>query len=104
MARLRSPLFTRHLLTHIAAIFAAVVIASASGKEFAYESNEWRNGVFTYALLEGLKSKSADRNSDGQITVSELKDYVTQRVQFLTSGKQTPTSRRENLDFDFRVW
>ena len=29
MARLRSPLFTRHLLTHIAAIFAAAVIASA---------------------------------------------------------------------------
>jgi len=82
----------------------AVVIASASGKEFAYESNEWRNGVFTYALLEGLKSKSADRNGDGRITVSELKDYVTQRVQFLTGGKQTPTSRRENLDFDFRVW
>ena len=29
MAQLRSPLFTRHLLTHIAVIFAAAVIASA---------------------------------------------------------------------------
>jgi len=37
-------------------------------------------------------------------TVSQVRDYVVGKVQALTDGKQTPTSRRENLDNDFRVW
>jgi hypothetical protein len=37
----------------------AVVISSASGTGFAFESPEWNNSVFTYALLQGLKSKTA---------------------------------------------
>jgi uncharacterized caspase-like protein len=80
-----------------------VAISSASGREFAYESSEWKNGVFTYALLEGLRTKSADLNRDGRVSVSELKEYVTRRVQQLTNGKQTPTSRRENLENDFII-
>src|SRR5262249_35834491 len=50
----------------------AAVISSASGDEFALEGEQWRNGVFTYALLNGLKSGKADRNGDGQVSVSEL--------------------------------
>jgi hypothetical protein len=56
--------------------------------QYAYEDQQWQNGVFTY----------------GEIRVSELKDYVTAKVQKLTQGRQTPTSRRENLEFDFRVF
>ncbi|MBI5217768.1 MAG: caspase family protein [Bacteroidia bacterium] len=82
----------------------AMVISSAGGKEFAFESKNWKNGVFTYALLEGLKTGHADKNKDKQITVSELRDYISDCVQKLTNGKQNPTSRKENLEFDFRVW
>jgi WD40 repeat protein len=82
----------------------AVVISAAGGKQFAYEGGQWNNGVFTYCILKGLKEKAADKNSDGQITVSELKDYVSTQVEILTNGKQKPTSRRENLEFDFKVW
>jgi len=82
----------------------ANIISSASGKEYAYESGEWNNGVFTFSLLEGLASLSADLNNDGNVTVSELQEYVTQKVQTLTNGKQTPTSRRENIENDFKVW
>jgi uncharacterized caspase-like protein len=81
-----------------------VVISSASGKEFAFESSEWTNGVFTYSLLEGLKSGKADLNKDKSVQVSELRDYVSQRVRELTNGQQNPTSRTENLENDFRVW
>ncbi|MBS2021014.1 MAG: caspase family protein [Deltaproteobacteria bacterium] len=74
----------------------AAVIASASGTEVAFESSEWNNGVFTYALLEGLRA--------GKTHVSELRDYTSARVKELTHGQQTPTARRENLEFDFSVW
>jgi WD40 repeat protein len=82
----------------------AVVISSASGKEYAFESSEWANGVFTYAVLEGIKSGKADLNGDKTVSVSELRDYVSKRVQELTAGKQNPTSRTENLENDFSVW
>jgi len=82
----------------------AVVISSAGGGEYAYEGADWKNGVFTYSLLEGLKTGNADLNKDGEILVSELRDYVFNQVSKLTGGKQNPTTRQENLDFDFRVW
>ena len=82
----------------------AVAISSAGGAEFALESDEWKNGVFTYALLEGLKSGAADKDHDGTVTVSELRDRVQTRVRELTQGRQSPTSRRENLAVDFAVY
>ena len=82
----------------------AVVISSASGKEFAFESSEWQNGVFTYSLIEGIKTGNADVNKDKTISVSEVQDYVGRRVVQLTNGQQNPTSRTENLESDFRVW
>jgi hypothetical protein len=82
----------------------AVVISSASGAEFALESDVWQNGVFTYSILEGLEDRKCDTNQDGAVQVSELKDYVFDRVTELTNGKQHPTSRRENLEHDFVVW
>lgn len=79
-----------------------MVISSASGFEFAFESEKWRNGVFTYSLLQGLQGE-ADADGDQEIRVSELGNYVTEKVQRLTNNYQTPTIRRENLEFDFRV-
>ncbi len=67
----------------------AVVVASAGGAEYALESAEWRNGVFTYAVLRGLKG-GADRNRDGKVQVSELRGYVEEEVRRLTGGRQSP--------------
>jgi hypothetical protein len=82
----------------------AVVISSASGNEYALEGEQWHNGVFTYALLNGLKNRAADLNGDGIITVGELQGYVIEQVRKLTEGGQNPTVRRENLDYDFAVF
>jgi WD40 repeat protein len=82
----------------------AVVISSSSGDEYSFEGPDWKNGVFTYSLLEGLKMKKADENKDGQIQVSELQKYVMERVKALTNGGQNPTVRQENLADDFVVY
>ncbi|MEA3494703.1 MAG: caspase family protein [Bacteroidota bacterium] len=82
----------------------ATVISSAGGAEYAMESRDWNNGLFTYCLLHGLKDEAADLNSDGTIMLSELQRYVQKQVSELSGGKQVPTSRIENLSMDFRVW
>jgi hypothetical protein len=82
----------------------ATVISSASGLEFALESETFKNGVFTYALISGVKSRDADRNHDGQFLASELRDYVIAKVRELTAGQQTPTVRMESLEHDFPVY
>ena len=77
------------------------IISAAGGTEYAYESKDWNNGVFTYSILNGIKSKDADANKDGVITVNELKEYVRGEVIKLTEGKQVPNARKENLTNDF---
>lgn len=82
----------------------AAVISSSSGNEYSLEGEQWGNGVFTYALLNGLKNRAADSNKDQIITVSELQAYVIDQVRKLTDGGQNPTVRRENLESDFAVY
>ena len=82
----------------------AAVISSSSGNEYSLEGEQWKNGVFTYALLTGLKNRGADVNHDQAITVSELQAYVIDQVRKLTEGGQNPTVRRENLEYDFVVY
>ncbi|NNK82812.1 MAG: caspase family protein, partial [Flavobacteriaceae bacterium] len=80
------------------------VISSSSGLEFAYEGETWNNGVFTYALLEGLKTGNADLNNDTTTTISEIKTYVSRKVNALTKGKQKPNNRALNLELDWSLY
>ncbi|WP_075589868.1 caspase family protein [Labilibacter marinus] len=94
----------QELFTNLNRGSGAVVISAAAGDSYALESDVWNNGVFTYSVLNGLKNKEADTNKDGEVTVSELREYVINNVQDLTNGKQKPTTRQENVEYDFRVW
>lgn len=82
----------------------AVVISASAGDSYAYESDKWKNGIFTYTLLEGIKTMKADLNSDDIITVNELKEYVYKNVETATGGNQKPTARQQNLELNFRMW
>ncbi|UKN03644.1 caspase family protein [Paracrocinitomix mangrovi] len=82
----------------------STVISSAGGAEFAMESDEWKNGLFTYCLLDGLKSGEADLDKDGNVMLMELQEYVVDRVTKLSKGKQVPNTRIKNLELDFRIW
>ena len=92
----------QELFTDLRRGTGAMVISSASGAEFAYESSEWNNGVFTFAVIEGLRGK-ADADANKTVIVSELRDYVVSRVKTLTNGLQTPTMRHVNLEHDFEL-
>jgi WD40 repeat protein len=81
-----------------------VVISAAAGNSYAYESDEWKNGVFTYSLLHGLKDNQADLDNNTRISVTELQKYVSSQVQKLTKGAQKPTARQENLESDWVIW
>lgn len=99
----RSADVARELFTDLRRGTGAVVVSAAGGAEFAYEGRQWRNGVFTYAVLQALGEWRADANADGRLTVSELREWVTREVARLTGGRQVPTARRENIDFDFTL-
>jgi hypothetical protein len=79
----------------------ATVISSAGGAEFAMESDNWKNGLFTFCLLDAIKNNSADINNDNKLMLSELQLYLQRRVEKLSNGKQVPTSRIENISLDF---
>ncbi len=85
----------------------AVIISAAGGMEYAFESAEWNNGVFTMAIREGIFLKYADEyyggNKDGKVSIEELVKYINTRVSTLTNEKQKPTVRRENIDFNWII-
>ena len=82
----------------------ATVISSAGGLEFAMESENWSNGLFTHCLINGIKNQKADLNGDAEIWLSELQEFVSAEVNHLSNGLQKPTSRIENQSLDFRLW
>jgi caspase domain-containing protein len=68
-------------------------ITSSDVNEVSYENKRWGggHGVFTYALLEGLRGQ-ADANADSLITAGEVFTYVRDRVRLETGFKQNPRS------------
>lgn len=82
----------------------AVAISAARGTGYALESASWNNGVFTYALINGLKNYTADIDQNGDIKLTEISSYLIEEVDRLTNGNQKPTSRAENLEYDWQIW
>jgi uncharacterized caspase-like protein len=70
-----------------------VVMASSTGREISVEDESWGHGAFTLALIEGL-SGQADYNRDGAVYITEIDNYVTDRVKALTNRKQHPTTQK----------
>ncbi len=82
----------------------STILSSSEGAEYAYESSDQQNGLFTYALMEALDGKGhpADAKSP-EVTMSEVAEYVKKRVGDLSNHKQTPNARRVNLEADFAL-
>ncbi len=83
----------------------SVIISAAGGQQSALEAIEVdgkkiENGAFTYSVLEYLNKNKSNPEA---MKVSKLKQYVEDRVQEITNGKQKPTSRQETMDVDWEV-
>ena len=79
-----------------------VVMAAARGREESEESKELGHGYFTKALLEGMSGK-ADYNKDGVVTLTELDNYVAERVRELSGGGQTACTAKSTRTGSFPV-
>ena len=67
------------LFVNVGRSTGATIISAAGGTQFAQESGDLKNGVFTYSILEYMKDHPF-------ATVTELKNYVNKRVPELTKG------------------
>ncbi len=61
------------------------------------------HGLFTGAVLEAFTGGAPDRDRSGAVEVSELIDFVTERVRAASNGKQTPWVARREMFGDFVV-
>lgn len=76
-----------------------VIFTSCEGYEVSREGKKWGggHGVFTWALLEGMKGK-ADANRNGIVTLGEMLDYVDITVRRETANEQHPTKAGVRFD------
>ena len=91
--------------TAIARLMAAsgrAIIAASTSQQMALEANDDRHGVFTYAVLKGLKGE-ADYNKNSDIEVDELALFVTNVVPEITTKrwnyKQVPMRDLQGASF-----
>ena len=80
------------------------VISASAGDSYALESDNWKNGVFTYSILNALSLQQSDVNKDNLTSINELRRYVQKTVEQLTNGAQKPASRQVNLVNDWKIW
>ncbi len=58
-----------------------VVIASCRGFQYSYGDPEFKNGIFTYYYVQGLKNKDTDTNGNGWISATEALEYAEPRTK-----------------------
>ena len=69
-----------------------VVLSATDNRSVAQELPELKHGVFTYALLKGLKGKADLVGDDNVISINELYTYLEFTVKTLTNYNQVPIS------------
>lgn len=79
------------------------MVAIAASRAEAMESDIFKHGVFTYAILQAFKSRVADSNNDAQLSIDEFKAYLADSVpkfarQISPSLVQDITEATEGID------
>jgi uncharacterized caspase-like protein len=58
-----------------------VVLTSSSSLQYSFEQEGSDLSIYTRYLVEGIKTGAADRDSDGRVSVGELHEYASKKVQ-----------------------
>lgn len=58
-----------------------VILTSSSSIQYSFQQREGPLSIYTHYLVEGIRTGAADTNGDGTISVEELHDYVSRKVQ-----------------------
>lgn len=93
----RSGHLSTQFLDRLAHSRGRVIITAAGPNELALELPDLGHGVFTYYLLKGMEGE-ADRDKDGIVTVSELYEYLENKVSEharKSGGRQRPIMKGE---------
>jgi len=92
---------SRDLLSRAGSGAGHVIISASQPDERSWESNELRNGIFTYYLIEALKQ------NDGMAPIGEvfnsLRDRVSQRVRAEKKAPQKPMMEPAETKADIRI-
>jgi uncharacterized caspase-like protein len=84
-----------------------MAFSASKGRQFSMESPDIGGGygIFTYALVQGLgpKAQEVDTNENKFVEFMELVDYVTEYVNNMTKGEQTPWLSRKELFGDLPI-
>jgi hypothetical protein len=79
-----------------------IVYTSSTGNELSQEKDEWGNGAFAKAVVEGLRG-AAGRPDVPVVMISDLQGYVSRRVKELTNGNQKPMMAMPKTVEDFPI-
>ena len=83
------------------------VITASDAMQYSFEGGRQVGeppapSPFTRALVEGLETGEADRDEDGEVSMSELFDFLEDRIR-RTSPSQTPTKSAFNQVGDWAI-
>jgi WD40 repeat protein len=90
----------RYIYNDVLRRSGAIVFSSCRGSEVSWESDQWHNGAFTSVIKSCLSGGQAKADTDGIVSVEEMKDYVIRRVPEVVSGLQPGASQHPTVDRD----
>ncbi len=87
----------RYIFNDLKRRSGAIVFSSSKAGQYSYEDDRLENGLFTEEIINAFKNNKADENNDNQLSVDELKKYVTEAVKKWSNNLQHPTVDRDNI-------
>ena len=77
-----------------------VVLTSSSSTQYSFEQQGSDLSLYTRYLIEGIETGAGDHDEDGKISVRELHDYATSRVQETVPSMTPKLITLKDMGFD----
>ena len=77
-----------------------VVLTSSSSTQYSFEQQGSDLSLYTRYLIEGIETGAGDRDEDGKISVRELHEYATSKVQETAPNMTPKLITLKDLGFD----